>query len=115
MNSAGRAFARWSARWGRALTIVAGGAVIPCRGFLQPLRYKNKTYLENEYLPGGLSDTGHFFYIGPPSPRLDRIDGALVRDGENAYTVKRAECVYLGREPLYLWAVLRPFVEEDNP
>ena len=114
MKQARQAVARWSARFGRALTVVDGNTKTPCRGFVQPLRYKNKTYLENEYLPGGLSLTGHYFYVGPPSPRLDLLENPLIQDGENTYTVTRAECVYLGREPLYIWAVLRLFVEEGT-
>ncbi len=109
-----RTLERWSARCGRPLTILLpGGEQKSCYGFLQPLRYKNKIYLDNDYLPGGFSESGHFLYLGPPSLRLDRQNGMVrIQDEEQTYVVKRAECVYRGKDPFYIWAVLRLYTEE---
>lgn len=84
-----------------------------CTAFIQPLRYKNKMYLDGDYLPVGFADTGHFLYIGLPEPRLDRMPGhTVLLTGDGQYTVKRAECVKFSGRAVYVWAVLQPYIEE---
>ncbi len=114
MSRMQRTIERWTARCGRPLSIVSSGTRTECYGFLQPLRYKNKMYLDNDYLPGGYAESGHFLYLGPPDIRLDRMTpGTQIAAGTESYTVKRAECVYWGGKPLYVWAVLQPWVGEE--
>lgn len=77
----------------------------PC--FLQPLRYKNKMYLEGVQTPLGLAASGYYLYIGPPEHDLSKLgdDAAVNIDGKK-YQVSRSEKIYLGESAWYVWAVL---------
>lgn len=80
---------------------------------IQPLRYKNKMYLEDKRLPLGISDMGYYLYIGPASHDLTAIDrnNYIVRAGSKDFFITRAERVYLGDRVFYIWAVLRQKME----
>lgn len=87
------------------------------RAFLQPLRYKNKIYLEGYLSEIGYVDEGHYLYIGPPEPKLENLslDTMLVRQDGMRLCIKRAETVcYIG-EKLYVWAVLQTLHERGEP
>ena len=80
---------------------------------IQPLRYKNKMYLEDKRLDLGVSDMGYYLYIGPPSHDLSELDpnNYIVRSDSHDYFITRAEKVYLGERVFYIWAVLRRKME----
>ena len=104
-------------RYGRAVRILSpeeNAAAIDCRAFVQPLRYKNKMYLNGVYLPSGYDDGRHYLYLGPADVRLDLMPfGVCVQAGEERYLVKRAEKVHLEDRVLYIWAILQTCGEED--
>lgn len=82
-------------------------------GFIQPLRYKNKMYLDGVYTVIGFDNQGKYLYIGPAKHDLtafDTANGHILCDGTK-YTVDRAEKVYCGKSPLYVWAIIREVVE----
>ncbi|MCQ2479493.1 MAG: hypothetical protein MJ120_02540 [Clostridia bacterium] len=82
-------------------------------GFIQPLRYKNKIYLDGVYTVIGFDNQGKYLYIGPPEHDLTRFDstvGHIEADGVK-YTIDRAEKVYYSDEPVYVWAIIREIVE----
>lgn len=82
-------------------------------GFIQPLRYKNKMYLDGVYTVIGFDNQGKYLYIGPPKHDLttfDTMNGFLFCDGTK-YTIDRAEKVYCADEALYIWAIIREVVE----
>lgn len=81
------------------------------RAFIQPLRYKNKIYLDGYYMPPGYCAGGHFLYIGPPDIHFVRpYENLVIRCEElsESYTVKRAETYKFAGRPVYVWAVLTP-------
>ncbi len=83
-------------------------------GFIQPLRYKNKMYLDGVYTVIGFDNQGKYLYIGPATHDLTALesDSFIVCDGTK-YTIDRAEKVYYGKEPMYIWAIIREIVEVE--
>ena len=83
------------------------------RAFLQPLRYKNKMYLEGTYTVLGKDPNSLYLYIGsakhdvtrvPKGTRLTDVDG-------KQYLIQRAEKVCRGEAPYYFWAILKEICE----
>lgn len=87
------------------------------RAFIQPLRYKNKMYLEGSHTEIGLYSPGYYLYIGPAAHDLTRLeaDASLHAAGGERYQIDRAEQVFIGEEPLYIWAILRSMTQEVEP
>ena len=84
-------------------------------GFIQPLRYKNKIYLDGVYTVIGFDNQSKYLYIGPARHDLTEFDvqsGHIEADGAK-YSIDRAEKVYYGSKPLYIWAIIREIVEVD--
>lgn len=84
-------------------------------GFIQPLRYKNKIYLDGVYTVIGFDNQGKYLYIGPPEHDLTSFDSAtghIEADGAK-YTIDRAEKVFYGDAPVYIWAIIREIVEVE--
>ncbi len=84
-------------------------------GFIQPLRYKNKMYLDGVYTVIGFDNQGKYLYIGPPEHDLTNFDlstGFVEADGVK-YTIDRAEKVYYSNTPIYIWAIIREIVEVE--
>lgn len=80
--------------------------------FIQPLRYKNKMYLNGVNTVIGFNSQGHYLYIGPPEHDIS-IDECTVHACGKKYTVDRSEKVYLKNEVIYIWAIIREIVEVD--
>ncbi len=83
------------------------------RAFVQPIRYKNKMYLEGIYTPAGLSEKGYYLYIGPPSHDLIKLEDAAVFTDELKLKIERAEKVYFQNKVCYIWAVLMSVTQEE--
>lgn len=82
------------------------------KAFIQPLRYKNKMYLDGVYTQIGFNSQGHYLYLGPPKPDLTLADdGAFLSADGIKYQIDRAERVYRGSEVFYIWAIIRTIVE----
>lgn len=81
--------------------------------FIQPLRYKNKMYLEGVHTAIGIHNPGYYLYIGPASHDITRLgeDARLNAFGGERYQIDRAERVTIGEEALYIWAILRSVTE----
>ncbi len=80
--------------------------------FIQPLRYKNKMYLDGVYTQIGFNSQGHYLYLGPPEPDLTLAeDEAYLSADGIKYQIDRAERVYKGNEIFYIWAIIRTIVE----
>ncbi len=98
--------------YARKISVHDAGTVKTGKAFIQPLRYKNKMYLDGIYTEIGFNSQGHYLYIGPPEPDLTLISdsGYISSDGTN-YRIDRAERVYLGEKIFYIWAIIRTIVE----
>ncbi len=85
------------------------------RAFVQPLRYKNKMYLEGTRTPIGYADQSHYLYVGPGSVDVTALpQEAVLTMGEGRFYFSHCEAVRLADETLYMWAILRTLVEEDE-
>lgn len=83
-------------------------------GFVQPLRYKNKMYLNGVNTVIGFNSEGHYLYIGPPDHDLSRLDKTYwLESCSKKYMIDRCEKVYFRNEVVYIWAVIREIVEVD--
>lgn len=98
---------------GRQAEIHCGESVTPVHAIISPLRYKNKMYLDGVYTEIGFNSEGHYLYIGPAEPDLTALDGAYVSADGVKYRIDRAEKVYRGSSPFYVWAVIRVIVEPE--
>lgn len=100
-------------KWVRVLVIenTDSTRTAPFKGFIQPLRYKNKMYLYGVNTEIGYNSQGYYLYIGPPEHDLTLNEDALIIDGDIKYQIDRAEKIKLGEEVLYVWAVVRTVVE----
>lgn len=82
------------------------------RAFIEPLRYKNKMYLDGVYTQIGFNSQGHYLYIGPPEPDLTQLaDGEYLLSHSEKYQIDRAEKVHRGDKVFYIWAIIRTIVE----
>ena len=101
---------------GREAELISpGGEVIKkYKALIEPLRYKNKMYLDGVYTEIGFNSQGHYKYIGPPDADVSVADGRYIRAGDEKYQIIRAEKVYKGREPFYFWAIIRTISEEEE-
>jgi hypothetical protein len=99
---------------GRPVDIVApdGTHGEPFLACIQPLRYKNKMYLDGVNTEIGFNSQGHYFYVGPPSPDLSGLtEGEYLCSDGVLYKVVRAEKVYFRNRPAFTWAIIRTVVD----
>lgn len=83
-------------------------------GFIEPLRYKNKMYLNGINTEIGYDSQGHYLYIGPPDHDLSDLDDSFyLVAGKDKFIIDRAERVYKGNQVFYIWAIIRTIVEVD--
>ena len=83
-------------------------------GFIQPLRYKNKMYLNGVNTVIGFNSQGHYLYIGPPDHDAGRLTSAQwIESNGQKFTVDRSEKVYFKNEVIYIWAIIREIVEVE--
>ena len=100
--------------YGRTVELNSAESAKKYKAFIQPLRYKNKMYLDGVYTQIGFNSQGHYLYIGPPDPDLTLAedDAFLFADGTK-YQIDRAERVYNGDKVFYIWAIIRTIVEVE--
>lgn len=97
---------------GQPLTITDqnGANPISVHAFLEPLRYKNKMYIELQPSEVGRVDDGCCLYLGPSD--VDFLADDFIYNCENKrFVVQRVELIYLFKKPLYRWAIVRPCVD----
>lgn len=108
-------------RYGRSvsLSMEDGWHSPQFRALIQPLRYKNKMYLEGVHTPIGIHDPGYYLYIGPAAHDVTKLGSMgeevwAQRLRRGALPDRPAERVYLGEEALYIWAILRSVTEAEQ-
>ena len=100
--------------YGRTVELCTDSEAKKFKALIQPLRYKNKMYLDGIYTQIGFNSQGHYLYIGPPDPDLTVAeDGAFLFSDGIKYQIDRAERVYSGDEVFYIWAIIRTIVEVE--
>ena len=97
-------------RYGRTVSAVdnKGNIVSSEKCFVQPLRYKNKMYLEGTPTEIGMNESGYYLFLAPPLFDITSVmDGGYLTDNVNRYHVDRMEKIYLGEKVHFLWAIIR--------
>lgn len=76
--------------------------------FLQPLRYKNKLYLNGVPTELGYDGLNKYMLLCDPKVDMGSIDGINYRlcFGNKSYGVDHHEIVYRLGKPLYMWAIV---------
>lgn len=105
-------------RYGKSMRLTDGTGWTSAyyKAFLQPLRYKNKMYMEGTYTPIGRDMNGLYLYLGPSDHDLSRMEkNGRVIDFENRqYIIQRVEKVFRGDKIFYFWAILKEVKEVNN-
>ena len=101
-------------KFGRRVLVKTANAEQSCSALLMPLRYKNKMYLDADVTDFGIHDKSRTLYIGPPEPNFSNDwQSTVITADDKKYTVTRADMIYLGERPAYIWAVLANVHEEE--
>ena len=92
----------------------SGERSLDYKAFVQPVRYKNKMYLNAVESPIGTVSENYYLYVGPYDVQLNSIDEPVtIHTAIMSCTVERAEAVFLDNEILYVWAILRRVIEDE--
>lgn len=102
-------------KFGKTVTVVlSDNKKISTKAFIQPLRYKDQSYLGGTCVDMGYLNSKSFLYIGDKNTRLDLFPfDTKLETNDECYVIKRAQAVFLGESVLYVWAVLQVFVEDE--
>ena len=80
------------------------------KAIIQPLRYKNKMFLDSQITAIGTVDESCFLYLGPPKIFLtENTPACLIYFHGNAYMVVKTEMLFLGGQHVLNWAILRNY------
>ena len=78
------------------------------KAFIQPLRYKNKMYLDGKHSEIGYIDTSYYLYLGPAD--VDVMNNNLssrLKIDQDLYNFTHAEIIKIRDDALYVWAIIR--------
>ena len=74
---------------------------------VQPMRYKNKLYLERERNELGFKDSECFLYLGPAEADFAGVERyTRIKTADRSYNVCRAARIAIEGKTQYIWAVL---------
>ena len=94
-------------KYGKTITVDISDEKMKGEAVILPLLYKNKMYLELDITELGLRDNSKMLYIGPYDIDFTKDwSNVTISDSEYSYSVSRADMIYIGNEPIYVWAVL---------
>ena len=97
-------------RYGRNMTLisVSDGKEEAFKGFLQPLRYKNKMYLNRIATELSYTNTRKFLLISPADTAVETADGyvSVIEASGDRYCIDHSEKVYAKGVPVYSWSIV---------
>jgi len=96
-------------KYGSTVTITWGDESVTEKAFIQPLKTKTDIYSDMTVTMSGFRDTRSYLYIGLPDVQFNREDDAKIESNGKEYVVHTSEVYHLCDEPLYVWAVLKPY------
>ena len=102
---------RWErilSRYGQTVTLYRQGQEegTVCRAILQPVREKRSDFFQRQPARLGLVRQERWICLGGPDMALDELGGGYIAWGEQTFTVRSAQPVYLGDELVYWWGLL---------
>lgn len=95
-------------KFGVKMSLISGGEKTDFKAFIQPLRYKNKMYIDSNVTELRYENTRRFLLISPPSIDVSCADGhdSFLSDGIYEYSINHSELVCLGNRPAYRWSII---------
>lgn len=92
---------------GEEVRVETEGKSYNVKALIEPMRYKNKLYLEAQLTELGIKDGECLLYLGPAEPDFSgkEINTIIYADDRN-YNVSRADRVQIKGDTQYIWAVL---------
>lgn len=98
---------------GEKTNVVIGQESNMTYALIEPMRYKNKLYLEMPRDILGFTDKECFLYLGPSDVDFVGAENdTVIRTVSKAFNVTRADRLMVAGEPQYIWAVLTPRVKD---
>lgn len=93
---------------GIKMNLVTKQKTISFNAFLQPLRYKNKIYIDGNVTELRYENTRRFLLLSPIEVDVSVADGrdCYISDSNHEYSVNHSELVYLGNKPAYRWSII---------
>lgn len=107
-------FCAFLEKYGQSITVTNGQEGFEGKAFIQPVRYKNKQYLDHTVSSAGLNELSNYLYIGKPEYEIGNMSNALINSCGKCFYVINSDMVFVGDAPLYEWAILRVYHEEDG-
>ena len=101
-------------KYGEKVTVTTENGSFDTTAVLMPLLYKNKLYLGGKQLPQGYFDSGNYLLICPSEVKLPVLGTAFFETKGKKFVLKRSETVVVSAEPVYVWAVLAPYVKPEE-
>ena len=101
-------------KYGEKVTITTEDGTFSTMAIVEPLLYKNKLYLRGKQLPQGCFDNGNYLMIGQPDVKLPVTGAAFVETKDRIFFLVKSETVNLEAKPVYVWAVLEPYVKPEE-
>lgn len=96
---------------GEETNVIIGETGTLTYALIEPMRYKNKLYLEMPRDILGFTDKECYLYLGPfDVDFVGHENETVVRTHDKAFNVTRADRLMVSGEPQYIWAVLTPRV-----
>lgn len=100
---------------GEKAKVTVGENEYSINAIIQPMRYKNKLYIEQERTELGFRDTECFLYLGPAEPDFAGLESdTVIYSRDRVYNVSRADRISLKGITQYIWAVLTPRVKDGE-
>lgn len=101
---------KYTEKYGSTVEFSPDGKVYTAsyKAFIQPLRYKNKMYLDGKHSEIGFIDNSYYLYLGPPE--IDLCNNTIysrIKIGDLLYSITHAEMLSFAEENLYVWAIIR--------
>lgn len=105
-------------RYGRPVSLFDknGNLINESKCLIQPLRYKNKMYLEGIPTDIGINETGCYLLLAPPEFDPEPTDTSVyISDGRNNYHIDRSEKIYFKSDVYFVWAIIRLRIPDTYP
>ena len=109
---------RLFSRYGREVCIFDrnGNFINKGKCLIQPLRYKNKMYLEGIPTDIGINEPGCYLFLAPPDFDIEyAAENGYLSDGTYKYHIDRSEKIYIGNEIYFIWAIIRLHFPDSYP
>lgn len=95
-------------RFGCAVSVSCDGKTVKTSAFIQPLRYKNKVYIDGDCISAGELKGSYYLLIASPELELDEdreyaIDCPAM---SRSFSLRSCGVYCLSNKPLYTWAIL---------